>query len=551
MERINMFKLLVLLVVTLSTLWCASALGWWQENGIPICTADSNQTLTSVTPDGAGGAIIGWDDYRSGNVHFYVQRVDASGNVMWGANGVTSNDWTYTELTSDGTGGAIITWESNSGDIYVQRVDASGSLLWGVHGVAVCTAPYEKYPPVLTSDRAGGAIITWWDFRNGSDSDIYAQRVDASGNTLWPSNGVGICTAAGDQFNQEITSDGAGGAIITWQDWGEDCCDLYVQRVNAVGVVKWAANGVAICTAAGAQAWPLLISDGAGGAIITWWDERSGSRDIYAQRVDTSGNVKWAANGVAICTAAGDQWEYDITSDGAGGAIITWGDDRSGSYDVYAQRVDASGNVKWAVDGVAICTTLGYQGGGGVTSDGAGGAIITCCDNPSGNYDVYAQRVDASWNVKWAVGGIAVCTAAGDQQSPQITSDGAGGAIIIWQDYRSGNSDIYAQRVPAGIVDVPLTATAVSVLSQNVPNPFNPLTRITFSVNVPGEVRLRICDIAGRCVRTLVDAWREPGAYTEVWDGKTDDGSALPSGVYFYSLIAGDFVATRKMVLLR
>ena len=58
-------------------------------------------------------------------------------------------------------------------------------------------------------------------------------------------------------------------------------------------------------------------------------------------------------------------------------------------------------------------------------------------------------------------------------------------------------------------------------------------------------------DATGSAVRTLVDAHREPGSYSEHWDGRAEDGSELPSGVYFYRLEAGEFVATRKMVLLR
>jgi len=57
--------------------------------------------------------------------------------------------------------------------------------------------------------------------------------------------------------------------------------------------------------------------------------------------------------------------------------------------------------------------------------------------------------------------------------------------------------------------------------------------------------------VRGSLVRTLVDARREPGSYSEVWDGRAEDGAELPSGVYFYRLEAGEFVATRKMVLLR
>jgi hypothetical protein len=62
---------------------------------------------------------------------------------------------------------------------------------------------------------------------------------------------------------------------------------------------------------------------------------------------------------------------------------------------------------------------------------------------------------------------------------------------------------------------------------------------------------LQIFDVSGSIVRTPVDGWQEPGEYSEVWDGRDDSGKQLPSGVYFYRLEAGDFVATRKMVLLR
>jgi hypothetical protein len=94
-------------------------------------------------------------------------------------------------------------------------------------------------------------------------------------------------------------------------------------------------------------------------------------------------------------------------------------------------------------------------------------------------------------------------------------------------------------------------APSTYLLYQPYPNPFNPVCTIRYDIAHAGRARLRVFDLNGSLVRTLVDSWREPGAYSEVWDGKADDGSALPSGVYFYRLEAGDFVATRKMVLLK
>ena len=80
---------------------------------------------------------------------------------------------------------------------------------------------------------------------------------------------------------------------------------------------------VPLCTATGNQYSPTSVSDGAGGAIVAWYDSRSGTYDIYAQWISAGGTVQWAANGVALCSATGEQQNPRIASDGAGGAIVT------------------------------------------------------------------------------------------------------------------------------------------------------------------------------------------------------------------------------------
>ena len=138
------------------------------------------------------------------------------------------------------------------------------------------------------SDGSGGAIITWEDIRNLSTTttDIYAQRVNSTGSTLWTLNGVSICTAGNNQSYPTIESDGSSGAIITWDDYRNGNYDIYAQRVNNTGSTLWTLDGVAICTAGNTQRYPMIVSDGSGGAIITWWDYRTGTNyDLYAQRV--------------------------------------------------------------------------------------------------------------------------------------------------------------------------------------------------------------------------------------------------------------------------
>ena len=83
-------------------------------------------------------------------------------------------------------------------------------------------------------------------------------------------------------------------------------------------------------------------------------------------------------------------------------------------------------------------------------------------------------------------------------------------------------------------------------LEQNYPNPFNPSTKIRYSIPVAGFVSLKVCDISGKEVQTLVNEEKTAGNYEAVFNA-----SNLPSGVYFYRLQAGNSVKTNKMILLK
>jgi len=103
----------------------------------------------------------------------------------------------------------------------------------------------------------------------------------------------------------------------------------------------------------------------------------------------------------------------------------------------------------------------------------------------------------------------------------------------------------YAEYVTAGSLP-----TSYS-LSQNYPNPFNAGTVIGYALTDPGEVTLEVFDVLGRRVVTLVNGFQEAGSYQINWDGRTESGERIASGVYMYRLTAGTVVATRKMVVLK
>jgi hypothetical protein len=88
-------------------------------------------------------------------------------------------------------------------------------------------------------------------------------------------------------------------------------------------------------------------------------------------------------------------------------------------------------------------------------------------------------------------------------------------------------------------------------LPQNVPNPFNPATVIRYEIAQPGQTRLRVYDLSGSLVKTIINDFYDVGRYETVWRGDDESGRQVSSGVYFYRLDSNDFVETKRMTLLR
>ena len=88
-------------------------------------------------------------------------------------------------------------------------------------------------------------------------------------------------------------------------------------------------------------------------------------------------------------------------------------------------------------------------------------------------------------------------------------------------------------------------------LADNYPNPFNPATMIQYALPQAADVRLVVYNVVGQPVRTLVAEYQNAGQYGMEWDATSDSGARLPSGMYFYSLEAGEFSEVKKMLLLK
>ena len=555
--RNHIFSALIALLLVLPF----TTFSQWQGN--PVTQAQTEQISPMITTDGSGGTIITWQNFSGGRYEIYAQRMNASGVAMWKTNGVTicKQDSNYNPvIVSDDSGGAIIVWQSYRGsstaDIYAQRINSMGIVQWTTDGVPVSTVVFEQDSITIIKDGFGGAILAWQDYRsNNGFADIYAQRINSQGDMLWTANGVNICNQAAAQRGPKVITDGSGGAFVTWYDNRAGDYDIYTQRIGSAGAVQWTTNGVATCTMASDQLKPDICTDGAGGIIVTWYDFRSTTDyNIYAQRQGPSGAIVWVVDGVVMNNnVAYAQTDPKIVTDSLGGAIISWTDYRTGiTADIYAQRVNSTGTVQWTATGVIICTSENDQIKSQLVSDGNNGAYITWQDDRNmGSSDIYAQRIASNAAINWPATGYLICAAADIQTVPMIISNGDLGAIVVWQDFRNGsNSDIYETGFNiSGLVS---NNNEVSIipdefkLSQNYPNPFNPSTSINYSIPTASNVKITIYDALGKSVNVLVNQNQLSGNYNIMWNA-----SNLPSGVYIYKIEAGSFTDAKKMILIK
>ena len=459
--RTSVFVVLLALLTSFALTTPCPAEVRWTMNGVAICNLSGEQRLPDVAGDGAGGAIITWQDYRSRtNFDIYAQRIDSKGALKWATNGVAvctqGDEQENPVIVPDGAGGAVIAWvDSRNGpkDIYAQKIGAGGTVALGVNGVPVSTATGDQDFPRITADGAGGAIVAWNDGRSGSPG-IYAQKLDSGGAAVWAVDGVLIATSDIESgTGPGVVGDGAGGAIFAWLDRrGGAQCNIHSQRVDPSGKPLWAPEGVAVSTTG--NVWPPqgsgslpIISNGSGGAIMTWAVQVSSHRYVYAQNIEAGGTVKWKVNGVAVSTYPGDAENPRLTTDGAGGAIIAWHTDRENA-NAFAQRVDSNGGTVWADNGVNTGIWGYYEPW--LASDGAGGAFIA---GRTGYMRPCAQYINSSGKPLWSEDATVISDAAEAGEMyvvPRAAEDGTGGAVIVWSDARSGNTDIYVQGITKG-----------------------------------------------------------------------------------------------------
>lgn len=242
----------------------------------------------------------------------------------------------------------------------------------------------------------------------------------------------------------------------------------------------------------------------------------------------------WTVDGDSICRAPGPQSHSVMATDGNGGAIIAWKDTRVMDSDIYAQRITAGGDFV----GTALCFFDCSAGDDGIRIEWR---LSERC-RPSDF--VVSRSASAAGEFAELAGAPETEDGFGFTFIDRTAEPGTGYSYRIEITGESGRRLLFETEAVS-------TPGAALHLYQNVPNPFNPSTKIAWSIEARARVTIEIFDAAGRKVAVLVDGVRDAGEGSAVWNGTGLDGKQVSSGVYFYRLATGKRALTRKMVLLR
>ncbi len=286
-----------------------------------------------------------------------------------------------------------------------------------------------------------------------------ASLLPTDSHASWASDGNLVVSTLSAPTAPLMVTASSGSVIAVWVD-ARTGYNTDVRAVrwtpNGAPATGWASGGIHVTNITCQKYAPAGIPDGSGGTIVSWSDDRCvGYRQVYACRMTSDGSLAagWPLNGLRLAPTLTHQHTPVTVADGAGGAFVAWQDLRGTDADIYLQHVDGAGAVApgWPASGVPVAVVGGVQSNPRMEPDGAGGVYVAWQDRRSGEDDLYLQRVTAAGAIAmgWTANGIVVCDASGIQQGIRVAGDGAGGVLLAWLDSRSGDSDVYGLRVLA------------------------------------------------------------------------------------------------------
>jgi hypothetical protein len=431
-------------------------------------------------------------------------------------------------------GGYIITGFTESfgilpRDIWLVKTDDRGDTLW----TRTLGGPGEEYANCVRQTSDEGYIVAGQTTSFGAGAyDLYLIKLNTSGDTLWTKTYGGVNS---DNAN-DVRELANGGYILC----GSTNNDAWIIKTDSLGNTLWNTS----VDKSMAETAESVCETGDGGFMAIGASGAFGLADILLIKLNGAGDILWTRTyGIP-----GYNWGHDIirTPDGGFVAVGTIYMPDAGGEQVWMLRMNAAGDTVWSRNFGGNDEDWGFS----IQYTSDSGYIIGGTVHYSGSpwYQGLFIKTDSAGKMLWSK----TCGGIEDEWilSVQQTTDGGYIGCGFTSSFGAGNRDMWVVKLGQEVSSLkPYSERSIPAglqLFQNYPNPFNPVTTFMFDLPKTSRVTLKVYNILGEEVETLLSASLLSGSYSYHWDA-----SRMASGIYLYRLEADDQVRTGKMVLMR
>lgn len=408
----------------------------------------------------SGQAYVAWRDFREGQDHIFLQKLDPSGNRLWDGdrrvNDPVSASLRYgINLTETEDGELFVIFvddRDGTRQLYAQKFDGSGSRLWAEDVQVNFNGGEVEHLPSSTLGSDGALAAAWI-----SANQVFLQKITPSGSRVW-NDPVAVSPPAGSQNairHTAAASDGEGNIVVafSFDGWKNQrpVTQLYIQSVNASGELRWSAPQIITSTDHSDGFRNLKAAAGNSGVYIVWQDtnsQRAYEDDVFAMRVSSTGNPAWAAP-LRLNTNENDaqqKWP-DVQADEQGNLLAWWVDERNQRADLFMQVVNPEGEKQFPQDrqitgmGIAYPNTEFVDVAADLNPQGAAVLLFNLQDSLSAQVtDAFGQPVA---NQLKPVNDLDGPTR---QEKPAVAATESGETLAMWHENRLGHSYFVFQK---------------------------------------------------------------------------------------------------------